>query len=63
MFQCNEHVDMNKVLSSLAFTWMAIIDSQFYIIDSLSLDVFIGMKCSLGGCLVVNRKSTVNISM
>ena len=38
MFQCNEHVEMSKFLCSLAGTWMAIIhvDSQFYIIDSLS---------------------------
>ena len=34
-----EHVEMNKFLCSLACTWMTIIDSQFYIIDSLSLDV------------------------
>ena len=39
MFQCNEHVKMDNILSSLACTWMTIIDSQFYIIDSLSLDV------------------------
>ena len=39
MFQCNEHVEMNKFMCSLACTWMTIIDSQFYIIDSLSLDV------------------------
>ena len=39
MFQCNEHVEMNKFLCSLACTWMTIIDSQFYIIDSLYLDV------------------------
>ena len=38
MFQCNEHVEINKFLCSLACTWMTIIDSQFYIIDSLSLD-------------------------
>ena len=31
-------------------TWMTIIASQFYIIDSLSL-----VKCYLGGCLVVFR--------
>ena len=35
MFQCNEHVEMNKFLCSLACTWMTIIDSQFNIIDSL----------------------------
>ena len=39
MFQSNEHVEMNKFLCSLAWTWITIIDSQFYIIDSLSLDV------------------------
>ena len=39
MFQYNEHVEMNKFLCSLACTWMTIIDSQFYIIDSLSLEV------------------------
>ena len=36
---CNEHVEMNKFLCSLACTWMSILHSQFYIIDSLSLDV------------------------
>ena len=39
MFQCNAHVEMNKFLCSLACTWMTIIDRQFYIIYSLSLDV------------------------
>ena len=39
MFQCNEHVEMETFLCSLACTQMAKIDSQFYIIDSLSLDV------------------------
>ena len=39
MFQCNEHVEMITFLCSLVCTWMTIIDSQFYIIDSLSLDV------------------------
>ena len=39
MFQCNEYVEMNKFLCSLACTWMTIIDSQFYIIESKSLDV------------------------
>ena len=35
MFKCNnEHVEMNKFLCSLVCTWMTIIDSQFYIIDS-----------------------------
>ena len=36
MSQCNEHVEMNKFLSSLACTWMTIKESQFYIMDSLS---------------------------
>ena len=39
MFQCNKQVEMNTYLCSLACTWMTIIDSQFYIIDSLSLDI------------------------
>ena len=34
MIQGNEDVEMNKFLCSLACTWMKIIDSQFYIIDS-----------------------------
>ena len=34
MSQCNEHVEMNKLLCTLACTWMTIIDSQFYIIES-----------------------------
>ena len=33
VFQCNEHVEMNKFLCSLACTWMSIIESQFYIND------------------------------
>ena len=33
MFQCNEYVEMNKFLCSLACTWITIIESQFYIID------------------------------
>ena len=41
MFQCNEHVEMNKFLCSLACTWMTIIDNQFFIIDSVSLDVYL----------------------
>ena len=39
MFQCNEHVEMNKFLCSLAYALMTIIDSQLYNIGSLSLDV------------------------
>ena len=39
MFRCNEHVEMNKFLCTLACTWMTIIDSELYIIDSLSLNV------------------------
>ena len=34
MFPCNERVEMS-FLCSLACTWMTIIDSQVYIIDSL----------------------------
>ena len=37
--QYNEHVEMNKFLCSLACTWTTIIDSPFYMIDSVSLDV------------------------
>ena len=39
IFQYNEHVEMNKFSCSLACTWITIIDSQFYVIDSLSLDI------------------------
>ena len=40
MFQCNELVEMNKFLYSLAGTLMAIIEiANLYIINSLSLDV------------------------
>ena len=42
-----EHVEMNKFLCSLACTWMTIIDSQFYIIDSLSLDVSLELNANL----------------
>ena len=36
MFQCNEHVEMNKFVYFRCtwIMWMTIIDSQFYIIDS-----------------------------
>ena len=44
MFQCNEHVEMDKFLCNLACIWITIIDSPFYIIDSLSLDVSL-VKC------------------
>ena len=47
MFQCNEHVEMNRILCSLACTWMTIIDSQLYIIDSLSLDVSLEWNANL----------------
>ena len=47
MFQCNEHVEMNKFLSSLACIWMTILDSQFYNIDSLSLDVSLQQNANL----------------
>ena len=47
MFQCNEHVEMNKFLSSLACTWMTIVDSQFYIIGSLYLDISLERNANL----------------
>ena len=34
MFQCNEHVKLNRFLCSLACTWMTIIYSQFHVTDS-----------------------------
>ena len=53
MFPCNEHVETNKFLFRLACTWMTIIDSQFYIIDSLFWDVSLEWNC-----LVVKRELT-----
>ena len=47
MFQCNEHGERNKLLCSLACTWITIIDSQFYIVDSLSLDVSLESNADL----------------
>ena len=47
MFQCNQHVEMNKFLCSLVCIWMTIIDSQFYIIDSLFLDVSLEWNANL----------------
>ena len=41
MFQCNEHVEINKLLCSLASTWITTLHIQFYIFDSLSLDVLL----------------------
>ena len=38
---------MNKFLCSLACTWMTIIESHFYIIDSLSLDVSLEFNAKL----------------
>ena len=38
---------MHKFLCSLVCTWMRIIDSQFYIIDSLSLDVSLEWNANL----------------
>ena len=52
MFHCNEHVEMNKFLCSLACTWMTIIDSQFYIFDILALDVSLVGRW-LPGCMAV----------
>ena len=39
LFQCNGLAEISKFLCSFALPWMTIIDSQFQIIDSLSLDV------------------------
>ena len=47
MYQCDEHVEMNKFLCSLACTWMTIIDSKFYIIDSFSLNVSLERNANL----------------
>ena len=47
MFQCNERVEMNMFLCSLACKWMTIIDSQFYIIGSLSLGVSLERNANL----------------
>ena len=57
-FQCNEHVEMNTFLCSVACTWMIIIDSQFYIIDSLSLDVLLNEMLTwwLPGCYKCTSK-------
>ena len=48
MFQCNEHVEMNNFLCSLACTWMAIIESQFYIIDMFHWNEILNWR--LPGC-------------
>ena len=57
MFQCNENVEMKKLLCSLACTWITIIDSHFYIIDSLSLDVSLEKMLTwwLPGCIYKKR--------
>ena len=47
MFQCNEYIEMNKFLCSLACTSMTIIDSQFYTVDNLSLDVSLELNANL----------------
>ena len=47
MFQSKEKVEMNKFLCSLEYTWMTIIDSQFYIIDRLSLNVSLERNAKL----------------
>ena len=47
MFQCNEHVEMNKFMCILACTWLKITDSQIYIIDSLYLDVSLELNAKL----------------
>ena len=51
------YVEMNKFLFSLACTWMTIIDSQFYIIDSLSLDASLEWNANLVvAWLYLNKK-------
>ena len=59
MFQCNENVEMNKFLCSLACTWMTIIESQFYIID-----IFKSLNVSLewNAKLVVAWLNVVKVS-
>ena len=60
---------MNKFLRSLACTWMTIIDSQFYIIGSLSLDV--SLECNanlvvawlLRQLVILVNQTYVNISL
>ena len=47
MFQCNELVEMNKFLCRSACTRMTIIDSQLYVIGSLSLDVTLEWNANL----------------
>ena len=47
MFPCNEHVEINKFLHSLAYTWMTIIDIQVHIIDNLPLDVLLERNAKL----------------
>ena len=60
LFQCNEHVEMNKFLCGLTCTWMTIIDSQFYIIVSLSFDVSLELNTNLVvACLYVYSSSTI----
>ena len=36
MFQCNEHVEMNKLMCRIACTWMTIID--FILLTAIGLD-------------------------
>ena len=57
MFQCNEQVEMNRILCSLTCTRMTIIDSQLHIIDSLSLDVLWNEMITwwLTGCSAFNN--------
>ena len=62
MFQCNEYVEMNKFLCSLACTWMTIIDSQFYIIDSLSLDVSLEWNANLVATWLYSYQSKPYVS-
>ena len=49
---------MSKFLCSLACTWMTIIDSQFYIIDSSSLNV--SLEC-IAIILTRRKRELVNL--
>ena len=63
MLKCNEHVEINKFVCSLTCTWMAIIDSQFYSIDSLFWDVWLEWNAILVvAWLYPTLKSQISLS-
>ena len=55
MFQCNKHVEMNMFLCILHVSEKQVIDNQFYIIYSLSLDVHSNEMLTwwLPGCIAI----------